>query len=84
MKVSAFGSWMSAPNSLFFQDLEGLPEVFDPGRPHEMTPGRPQDIRPENFLLSLWAAFSFLTVSITHHNVRVVVNELLPARRRLL
>ena len=36
----AFGLWMSAPKSLFFQGFEGLPEVFDPGRLHE----RPRDV----------------------------------------
>ena len=32
MDVRAFGSWMSAPKCLFFQDSEGLTEAFAPGR----------------------------------------------------
>ena len=35
MDVRAFGSWMSVPKCMFFEDFESLPEVFDPGRPHE-------------------------------------------------
>ena len=35
MDVRALGSWLSAPKRLFFQGFEGLPDVFDPGRPHE-------------------------------------------------
>ena len=35
MDVRAFGSRMSAPKCRFFLGFEGLPEVFDPGCPHE-------------------------------------------------
>ena len=48
-----FGSWMSAPKCLFFQDFEGLTEVFAPGRPPGYPRGRPRDIRPENLLFGL-------------------------------
>ena len=41
MDVRVFGSWMSTPKCLFFQGLEGLPQVFDPGRPREC----PRDVR---------------------------------------
>ena len=53
MDVRAFGSWMSAPKCLFFQDFEGLTEVFAPGRPPGYPRGRPRDIRPENLLFGL-------------------------------
>ena len=41
MGVRAFGSWMSAPYCVFFQDFEGLTEAFGPGRPHKW----PRDVR---------------------------------------
>ena len=41
MDVRAFGSWTSAPKSLFFQDFEGLTEVFAPGCPQGYPRGRP-------------------------------------------
>ena len=53
--VCAFGSGMSAPKC--FQVFEGLPEVFDPRRPHEWGPGCPQNIRPENFRFGLLFLF---------------------------
>ena len=58
MDVRAFGSWMSAPKCLFFQGLEGLTEVFAPGRLPGYPRGRPPDIRPQNLLFGLF--FSFL------------------------
>ena len=39
-----------ALKSLFFQDFEGLTEVFAPGRPPGYPRGRPRDIRPRIFL----------------------------------
>ena len=53
MDVRAFGSWMSAPKRLFFQDFEGLTEVFAPGCPPGYPRGRPLDIRPQNLLFGL-------------------------------
>ena len=53
MDVRAFGSWTSAPKSLFFQDFEGLTEVFAPGRPQGYPRGRPPDIQPQNLLFGL-------------------------------
>ena len=53
MDVRAFGSWTSAPKCLFFQDFEGLTEVFAPGRPPGYPRGRPPDIRPQNLLFGL-------------------------------
>ena len=53
MDVRAFGSWMSAPKCLFFQDFEGLSEVFAPARPPGYPCGRPPDIRPQNLLFGL-------------------------------
>ena len=53
MDVRAFGSWMSAAKRLFFQDFEGLTEVFAPGRPPGYPRGRPLDIRPQNLLFGL-------------------------------
>ena len=53
MDVRAFGSRMSAPKCLFFQDFEGLTEVFAPGRPPGYPRGRPQDIWPQNLLFGL-------------------------------
>ena len=54
MDVRAFGSWMSAPKCLFFfQDFEGLTEVFAPGRPPGYPRGRPLDIRPQDLLFGL-------------------------------
>ena len=53
MDVRAFGSWMSAPKCLFFQDFEGLTEVFAPGCPPGCPHGRPRDIRPQNLLFGL-------------------------------
>ena len=47
MDVRAFGSWTSAPNCLFFQDFEGLTEVFAPGRPPGYPRGRPPDVGPK-------------------------------------
>ena len=38
---------------LFFQDSEGLTEVFAPGRPPGYPRGRPPDIRPQNLLFGL-------------------------------
>ena len=62
MDVRAFGSWMSAPKGLLFQDYEGLTEVFAPGRPPGSPCGRPRDIRPQN-LLRLWAVLSYLILT---------------------
>ena len=53
MDVRAFGSWTSAPKCLFFQDFEGLTEVFAPGRPQGYPRGRPPDIRLQNLLFGL-------------------------------
>ena len=53
MDVRAFGSWMSAPKCLFFQDFEGLTEVFAPGRPPGYPRGRPRHILPQNLLFGL-------------------------------
>ena len=53
MHVRAFGSWMSAPRCLFFQDFEGLTEVFAPGRPPGYPRGRPRDVWPQNLLFGL-------------------------------
>ena len=48
---------LSAPKCFFFQGFEGLPEVFDPGRPHE----RPRDAaRCPARKLSPCAVFSFV------------------------
>ena len=44
-------------NACFFQDFEGLTEVFAPRHPLGYPRGRPPDIRPK---LRLWAAFPFL------------------------
>ena len=52
MDVHAFGSWMSAPRCLFFQDFEGL-TVFAPGRSPGYPRGPPPDIRPQNLLFGL-------------------------------
>ena len=56
MDVRAFGSWMSAPKCSFFQDFEGLTEVFAPrtsaGISAWTSAGYPA---PK---LTLWAAFS--------------------------
>ena len=38
---------------VFFQDFEGLTEVFAPGRPPGYPRGRPRDIRPQNLLFGL-------------------------------
>ena len=51
--VRAFGSWISAPKCLFFQDFECPDRSFEPGYPPRMTPGCPRDIRPQNFLFAL-------------------------------
>ena len=58
VEVRAFGSWMSAPTCLFFQDFDRLTEVLgrdiranDP----RMSAGRPPPKLP------LWADFSFLS-----------------------
>ena len=53
MDVRAFGSWMSAPTCLLFQDFEGLTKVFAPGRPPGCPRGRPQDVQPQNLLFGL-------------------------------
>ena len=37
----------------FFQDFEGLTEVFAPGRPPRYPRGRLRDIRPQNLLFGL-------------------------------
>ena len=64
MDVRAFGSWMSAPKCLFFQDFEGLTEAFAAG-----GGVLPPDVRRISARtsagypapkLTLWAAFSFL------------------------
>ena len=59
--VRAFGSWMSAPKCLFFQDLTALTEVLgqdicanDP----RMSAGCPSQKLP------LWADFSFLNLCL--------------------
>ena len=57
MDVRAFGLWTSAPTCLFFQDFEGLTEVFAPGHPPGHPRGRPPDIRPQNLLFGLLFAF---------------------------
>ena len=49
MDVRAFGSWMSAPKCLSFQDLAGLTEVFARGRPPGYPRGCPRDIRPQTY-----------------------------------
>ena len=38
---------------LFFQDFEGLTEVFAPACPPGYPHGRPRDIRPQNLLFGL-------------------------------
>ena len=38
---------------VFFQDFEGLTEVFAPGRPQGYPRGRPPDIQPKNLLFGL-------------------------------
>ena len=38
---------------LFFQDFEGLTEVFATARPPGYLRGRPRDIRPQNLLFGL-------------------------------
>ena len=43
---------------VFFQDFEGLTEVFAPGRPPGYPRGRPRGYPAPK--LTLWAAFSFL------------------------
>ena len=53
MNVRAFGSWDVRTEMLFFQDFEGLTEVFAPGRPPGYPRGRPPDIRPQNLLFGL-------------------------------
>ena len=58
MDVRAFGSWTSAPKCLFFQDFEGLTEVFAPGRPPGYPRGRPAGYPAPK--LTLWADFPFL------------------------
>ena len=50
MDVRAFGSWMSALKCSFFQDFEGLTEVFAPERPPEHPRGRARDVRPQTLL----------------------------------
>ena len=55
MDVSAFGSWKSAPKCLFFQDYEGLTEIFAPGRPPGYPRGRPLGYPAPK--LTLWTAF---------------------------
>ena len=51
--VRAFGSWMSAPRCLFFQDFDRPDRSFGPGYPREWPP----DVRgmsvPKNFLFGL-------------------------------
>ena len=44
---------MSTPKCLFFQDFQGLTEVFAPGRPPGYPRGRPRDVRPQNLLFGL-------------------------------
>ena len=51
--VRAFGSWISTPKCLFFQDFEGLAEAFAPRRPPGYPRGRPRDIWPQNLLFGL-------------------------------
>ena len=53
MNVRAFGSWMSAPKCLFFQEFEGLTEGFAPGHPPGYPHARPRNIRPQNLLCAL-------------------------------
>ena len=38
---------------VFFQNFEGLTEVFAPGRPPGYPRGRPPDVRPQNLLFGL-------------------------------
>ena len=57
---------------VFFQDFEGLTEVFVSGRPLGYSRGRPRDIRPQNLLFGLLFRSSLKTAvlaSIEGHNL---------------
>ena len=68
--VRAFGSWMSAPKCLFFQDFEHPDRSFGPGL-STLTEVLGRDIRANDPRMSagypsqkltLWADFSFLNM----------------------
>ena len=93
MDVSAFGSWMSSPKCLLFQDFEGLTEAFVPRRPPGYPRGHPQDIRLQNLLFLKLSARPLLKIGCSvklgrfycnlcgfdKHKERVLVKLLLQA-----